>query len=68
MPSNGTTVFRLHPTINFARVGTSDEYYLSPETSAGLPTSGSRTVGGLPINPGTEEAITSEDLRDATAT
>ena len=38
MPSDGTTVFRLHPTINFARVGTSDDYYLSPETSAGLPT------------------------------
>ncbi len=61
-----TTVFRLHPTINFARVGTSDEYYLSPETSAGLPLPGaSDIVGGLPIKPGTEnEPITSDDLRD----
>ena len=59
-----STVFRLHPTINFARVGTSDEYYLSPETSAGLPGPGA-TVGGLPIKPGTEdEPITSDDLRD----
>src|SRR6478609_5061696 len=63
MPS---TVFRLHPTINFARVGTSDEYYLSPETSAGLPVpGGGDTVGGLPIKCGTEdEPITSDDLRD----
>jgi hypothetical protein len=58
-------VFRLHPTINLARVGTSDEYYLSPETSAGLPGAGD-TVGGLPIKAGTEDApITSDDLRDA---
>ena len=61
-----STVFRLHPTINFARVGTSDEYYLSPETSAGLPTPGAGdTVGGLPIKAGTEdEPISSDDLRD----
>jgi hypothetical protein len=68
MASNGgTTVFRVHPTINFARIGSSDEYYLSPETSAGLPTPGvAATVGGLPIKKGTEdEAITSDDLRDA---
>src|SRR5919206_366102 len=66
MPSDGTTVFRLHPTINFARVGTSDDYYLSPETSAGLPTPGAGdTVGALPIKRGTEnEPITSDDLRD----
>lgn len=66
MPSDGTTVFRLHPTINFARVGSSDDYYLSPETSAGLPTPGAGdTVGGLPIKKGTEgEPITSDDLRD----
>jgi hypothetical protein len=64
--ADSTTVFRLHPTINFARVGTSDEYYLSPETSAGLPTpGGGATVGGLPIRNGTEdEPITSDDLRD----
>lgn len=66
MSTDASTVFRLHPTINFARVGTSDEYYLSPETSAGLPTpGGGETVGGLPIKTGTEnEPITSEDLRD----
>ena len=64
MPSKAKTVFRLHPAINFARLGTSDDYYLSPETSAGLPTSGSTTVGGLPINPDTEKVITSADLRD----
>src|SRR5204863_2580106 len=60
------TVFRIHPTINLARVGTSDDYYLSPETSAGLPTPGAgETVGGLPIKTGTEEEpITSDDLRD----
>jgi L-lysine epsilon oxidase-like protein len=60
------TVFRIHPTINLARVGTSDEFYLSPETSAGLPLANTRTTGGLPIKPGTEsEFIDSEDLRDA---
>lgn len=60
------TVFRIHPTINLARVGTSDEYYLSPETSAGLPLPHTTTTGGLPIKPGTEsEFIDSGDLRDA---
>ena len=60
------TVFRVHPSINFARFGTSDEYYLSPETSAGLPQPGTATTGGLPIRAGTEsELITSTDLRDA---
>ncbi len=68
MPSSAKTIFRLHPTINFARVGTSDEFYLSPETSAGLPAEdGGETVGGLPIKNGTEhEPITSADLRDDT--
>ncbi len=65
MPSSATTVFRVHPAINMARVGTSDDYYLSPETSAGLPGPGV-LVGGLPIKRGTEdEPITSDDLRDA---
>ncbi|MGB3182066.1 MAG: LodA/GoxA family CTQ-dependent oxidase [Cyclobacteriaceae bacterium] len=60
------TVFRVHPTINFARFGTSDEYYLSPESSAGLPQKGTEITGGLPINKGTEnEPVTSSDLRDA---
>ena len=66
MSSGATTLFRLHPTINFARLGTSDDYYLSPETSAGLPTPAmGETVGGLPVRRGTEDdPITSDDLRD----
>lgn len=58
-------IFRIHPTINFARIGTSDEYYLSPETSAGLPVKDTNTTGGLPIKAGTENtAIDIHDLRD----
>ena len=58
-------VFRIHPSMNFARVGSSPEFYLSPETSAGLPLPGTRTTGGLPIKAGTEDTlISSEDLRD----
>ncbi|KAF1040628.1 MAG: L-lysine 6-oxidase [Burkholderia lata] len=70
MPQN--TVFRIHPAIGIARVGNSADYYIAPETSAGLSqgiTSGSldsQITGGLPIKPGTEnETITSSDLRDA---
>ncbi|HET9646857.1 MAG TPA: LodA/GoxA family CTQ-dependent oxidase [Microlunatus sp.] len=65
-PSRTSTVFRLHPTINFARVGTSDDFYLSPDTSAGLPVDGREDLlGGLPIRRGTEdEPIGSDDLRD----
>ena len=41
--------YRVHPAIGIARVGNSEEYYIGPETEAGL------TVdGGLPIKPGTE--------------
>ncbi|WP_299410627.1 LodA/GoxA family CTQ-dependent oxidase [Acaryochloris sp. IP29b_bin.148] len=59
------TVFRVHPTINFARFGTSEDYILSPDTSAGLPQDGTDITGGLPIKKGTEsETITSQDLRD----
>lgn len=59
------TALRIHPTINFARFGTSEDYYLSPETSAGLPVLGTATTGGLPIKKGTEgDFITSQDLRD----
>ncbi|AMO55025.1 hypothetical protein GZ77_00255 [Endozoicomonas montiporae] len=62
---NKKTVFRVHPTINFARFGTSDEYILSPETSAGLPQPGTDVTGGLPIKAGTENTpVTSKDLRD----
>ena len=59
------TIFRVHPTVNFARFGTSEDYILSPETSAGLPQDGSHVTGGLPIKKGTEsEPISSKDLRD----
>lgn len=59
------TVFRVHPSINFARFGTSDDYILSPETSAGLPQANQAVTGGLPIKKGTEnETVTSNDLRD----
>lgn len=58
--------FRIHPAINFARVGTSEEFYLSPETAAGVPIAGSKLMGGLPIvaDP-TERLIDRGDLRDA---
>lgn len=60
------TVFRVHPSINFARFGTSEDYILSPETSAGLPQTNTAVTGGLPIKKGTEnETVTSADLRDA---
>lgn len=60
-------VYRVHPAIGLARVGNSEEYYIEPETMAGLPVSqDDLTTGGLPIKPGTEsETITSSDLRDA---
>lgn len=59
-------VLRIHPAIGIARVGNSDEYYLAPESSAGLAQPGTPLVGGLPIRPGTEsDPITDQDLRDA---
>ena len=64
---NKKTIFRVHPTINFARFGTSEDYdyILSPETSAGLPQDNSNVTGGLPIKKGTEsDPISSKDLRD----
>ncbi len=63
-------VYRIHPTIGIARVGnsqgsTQQDYYLAPESMAGLSEStGSATTGGLPINPATGNSITSSDLRD----
>lgn len=54
-------VYRVHPAINIARVGNSDEYYIAPETMAGLPIPGvdPPATGGLPIKPDTEsETIT----------
>lgn len=59
------TVFRVHPTVNFARFGTSDDYVIAPESSAGLPQAGTDVTGGLPIKKGQEsEPITSNELRD----
>ena len=60
------TIFRVHPTINFARVGTSEEYYIAPETAAGeLVDEAKGIFGGLPIKPNTEKTfIEADDLRD----
>ncbi|MDJ0630705.1 MAG: LodA/GoxA family CTQ-dependent oxidase [Rhodobacter sp.] len=64
MPSK--TIFRVHPTLNVARFGTSDDYILAPETAAGAREADGVTIGGLPIKAGTEnELVTSSDLRDA---
>ena len=62
------SILRIHPAIAFARVGNSEDYYLAPETMAGVPVPGSEPplMGGLPIRRGTEDTpITDEDLRDA---
>jgi hypothetical protein len=62
------SILRIHPAIAFARVGNSEDYYLAPETMAGVPVAGSEppVMGGLPIRRGTEhDTITDEDLRDA---
>ncbi len=57
---------RIHPAIGIARVGTSTDFFIGPETQAGMPQEGSALTGGLPIRPGTEtETITSADLRDS---
>jgi hypothetical protein len=58
--------YRVHPSINIARVGNSEEFYLAPETMAGQPINGGSALGGLPIKPGTEsDTINSSDVRDA---
>jgi hypothetical protein len=69
--SNLQSVFRVHPAIGIARVGNSEEFYLGPETMAGLPidpaidTGNPHVSGGLPIKAGTESTvISSDDLRD----
>jgi len=60
------TSLRIHPAIGIARVGNSEEYYLGPETMAGMPIPGSTLSGGLPIKPGAENTpIDSADLRDS---
>ena len=50
------SILRIHPAIAFARVGNSEDYYLAPETMAGVPVPGSKppVMGGLPIRRGTE--------------
>lgn len=67
-----THIFRVHPSIGFARVGNSDEYNLAPETMAALPLpDGGRhtkqnphTIGGLPLRPDGVTTITNHDIRD----
>lgn len=56
--------FRVHPAIAFARVGNSPQYYLAPETAAGMPLAGKRHTGGIPINAANDEPIKSSELRD----
>ncbi|WP_299817316.1 LodA/GoxA family CTQ-dependent oxidase [uncultured Roseibium sp.] len=60
-------IFRVHPAVGMARVGNSEEFYLGPETMAGLPLGTGEKTGGIPIRPGTEsDTITSSELRDNT--
>lgn len=63
------TIFRVHPAINFARVGNSNEYYIAPETAAGeLIDKEKGLFGGLPIKPGSEDhPIDENDFRDQDA-
>lgn len=59
--------FRVHPNINFARVGASDEYYLAPETAAGEVVNVKTGIyGGLPVKTNTEDTpIDENDFRDS---
>ncbi len=61
------TIFRIHPLINFARVGGSEDYYIAPETAAGTKVDdGTGLMGGLPIKKHTEDTpIDEEDYRDS---
>ena len=58
-------VYRIHPAIGIARVGNSEEYYIGPETAAGVQIPGEKTRGGLPIDPATNKLNHAQDLRDA---
>lgn len=62
-----TNIFRIHPAIGIARVGNSEEFYIGPETMAGMPGKNpGDPMGGLPIKSDQETAtITSNDLRDS---
>ena len=64
---SNNNIFRIHPAIGIARVGNSEEFYLGPETMAGMDgLTPSDPMGGLPIKNGQEtQTITSNDLRDA---
>jgi hypothetical protein len=58
------TVFRVHPAIGIGRVGDSEEFYIAPVTAAGTIEPGG-SMGGLPIQPGSEDTpITADDFRD----
>lgn len=63
---SNNNIFRVHPAIGIARVGNSEEYYLGPETMAGMNgLTDADPMGGLPIKKGQEtQTITSNDLRD----
>jgi len=63
---SNNNIFRIHPAIGIARVGNSEEYYLGPETMAGMDGINSNDpMGGLPIKMGKEtQTIMSDDLRD----
>ncbi|UTH75175.1 LodA/GoxA family CTQ-dependent oxidase [Chromobacterium sp. IIBBL 290-4] len=59
-------ILRVHPAINIARIGSSDEFYIAPETPAGESLPDSDLLGGLPIKAGTENTpIDESDFRDA---
>jgi hypothetical protein len=61
-----TSIFRIHPAINIARIGSSQEIYIAPETAAGEKLNADGLMGGLPTKPGTEaDFITEADFRDA---
>ncbi|WP_196893323.1 LodA/GoxA family CTQ-dependent oxidase [Aureivirga marina] len=65
--SENKDLFRIHPAIGIARVGTSSDYYLGPESMAGLPDEKNpHILGGLPMKPNTDDKIIDpSDIRDA---
>lgn len=62
------SIFRVHPAIGIARLGSSEDYYLAPESAAGVKQDQATGLfGGLPVKPGTDDTpITDADFRDAT--
>jgi hypothetical protein len=60
-----TSIFRIHPAINIARIGSSDEIYVAPETPSGEVIGPNGLMGGLPTRLDTEsDFITEADFRD----